>query len=365
MTQDLIHMNKKKVIIVGCLGQDGSLMAEKLIKETNYEIYGICRRSSNPNFKNIQGILNNPRFHLKYGDIADEISISSFVQEIKPDYLINCSGYVFVGPSWETPDLVYRINFRGTLNCLEAIRKFAPECRFFSSGSSEEFAGGVETPQTIDTKKIPNNHYGCSKIMAGHLVQLYRKKYNLFAVHGVLYNHESNRRGDNSIFLFPKVCQEAIQIMKKYGRNDTFTPLLVGNLDSIRSWSAAEDIINGIWLMLNNKEPKDYILSSGKVNTVKELIEEVFKCFGLVGKWRNEELWYEQNLICKSVNEFKRDEHQIILNGICSSAEIELDWKRKYDLEALIKEMVQSDLEEANESKYLKEGGFKEYSVMD
>ena len=184
-----------KIIITGILGQDGANMAEYLLANTNYEIYGVMRRSSNPNFINCLKFLNDPRFKLIYGDLSDSVSIDSLVKDIQPDYFINFGAQSFVGCSWEIPLQTFDTNATGVARCLEAIRKHKKSCRFYSAGSSEEFGDVQYSPQDINHPVRPRSPYGASKAAARHLVKVYRESYNLYAVHGVLFNHEGTKRG--------------------------------------------------------------------------------------------------------------------------------------------------------------------------
>ena len=185
----------KKVLISGVTGQTASYMVDHLLKSTDHEIYGIVRRLSVPNHRNIQHNLNNPRFKLVTGDLTDGTSIGKMVQEIQPDFFLNFAAQSFVGISWQIPELTMDVNCLGVLRCLEAIKKYAPNCRFYSSGSSEEDGKVEYSPQDLEHPPHPMSSYAVSKVCARYLVQVYRESFGLFAVHCRCHNHESERRG--------------------------------------------------------------------------------------------------------------------------------------------------------------------------
>jgi len=194
-------MELKKVLITGILGQDGANMAEYLLKELDLalEVFGMMRRTSNANFGNIESFKEHPRFHLVCGDLTDEVSIDKLVEKIKPDYFINFGANSFVGCSWDMPLQVFDVNTLGVIRSLEAIRKFKPDCRFYSAGSSEELGDIDYSPQDINHPIKPRSPYGASKAAARHLVKVYRESYNMFAVHSILFNHEGVRRGEEFV----------------------------------------------------------------------------------------------------------------------------------------------------------------------
>jgi GDPmannose 4,6-dehydratase len=273
----------KKIIITGVTGQDGSYMAEYLLKDASYEIFGMIRRSSTNNYKNIQHLIGKPRFKIVLGDLSDSQSIENLVREIQPDYFINLAAQSFVAASWEIPEQTFDIDAMGVIRCLESIRKHAPKCRFYNAGSSEELGNVDYSPQDEKHALKPRSPYGAAKAAARHIVKVYRESYNLYAIQGLLYNHESERRGEE--FVTRKITKNIARIKKAIDCGEEFSPLELGNIDAKRDWSHAEDFIKGIWLMLNQKEPKEYILSSGSTYTVKEFIEKAFLAAGINGYW--------------------------------------------------------------------------------
>jgi GDPmannose 4,6-dehydratase len=347
----------KKIIITGVTGQDGSYMVDYLLKNTNNMIYGIRRRSSNPNLENIKHNLDNPRFKMVIGDLSDSNSLDELVSQIQPDYFINFAAQSFVGSSWQIPLQTFDATALGVLRCLEAIRKYAPNCRFYSAGSSEEMGDVLYSPQDLKHPIRPRSPYGAAKAAARHITKVYRESYNLFAIHSILYNHESERRGEE--FVTRKITQNVARIHKSIQNKLPFEPLELGNLDSKRDWSHAEDFIRGIWLMLNQEKPKEYILSSNETHSVREFVEKSFKFAGInefhwVGEKEEEALvlpdylvldGYVQSKILVKINpRFYRPAEVDLLLGDSTEARNELGWKPENSFDNLIKRMVENDI---------------------
>ena len=213
----------KKVLITGILGQDGANMAKYLLDTEDVLIYGMMRRTSNVNETNILEFKDDERFSLVYGDLTDDVSINKLVKEIEPDYLINFGANSFVGCSWDMPLQVFDVNTLGVIRCLEAIRKFKPECRFYSAGSSEELGDVDYSPQDIKHPIKPRSPYGASKAAARHIVKVYRESYNLFAIHSILFNHEGLKRGEE--FVTRKITKSVAKIATAIANNEKFEPL--------------------------------------------------------------------------------------------------------------------------------------------
>ena len=226
----------KKVIITVILGQDGANMAEYLLGlDEQIEVFGMMRRSSNVNDINISAFKTHPRFSLVCGDLTDEISIDNLVKDIQPDYFINFGANSFVGCSWDMPLQVFDVNTLGVIRALEAIRKFKPDCRFYSAGSSEELGDVDYSPQDINHPIKPRSPYGASKAAARHLVKVYRESYDIFAVHSILFNHEGLRRGEE--FVTRKITKGVAKIATAIANNESFKPLQLGNIYPKRDWS--------------------------------------------------------------------------------------------------------------------------------
>ena len=267
-------MEVNKVIITGVTGQDGSYMVDFILKNTNHTVYGIRRRSSNPNLKNIEHNLNNPRFKLIIADLCDSNSIDEIVKDIKPDYFLNFAAQSFVGSSWQIPLQTFDATAVGVLRCLEAIRKYAPKCRFYSAGSSEEMGDVLYSPQDLNHPIRPRSPYGAAKAAARHITKVYRDSYNLFAIHSILYNHESERRGEE--FVTRKITCGVARINYCIKNGLPFEPIHLGNLQAKRDWSHAEDFMEAVWIMMNQDEPREYILSSNEAHSIKEFAEKAF-----------------------------------------------------------------------------------------
>jgi len=347
----------KKVIISGILGQDGSTMAEYLLsKFTNLQIFGMMRRSSNPNFVNIQSFKDDARFKLQFLDLSDANSIETSVKEIQPDYFINFAANSFVGVSWKMPEQVMDVNTLGVLRCLEAIRKFKPDCRFYSAGSSEEWGNVDYSPQDIKHPIKPRSPYGASKAAARHIVKVYRESYNLYAVHGILFNHEGTKRGEE--FVTRKISKGVARIYHSILNSKNFDPIELGNLDAKRDWSDSRDFVEGVWLMLNQNQPKDYILSSGENHSIREFVEKSFDCAGLDGFWegsKEDEKYYLigcthekiakfEPCLVKINKEFYRPAEVDLLLGDSSPIKRDLGWSPKISFDELVRSMVNFDI---------------------
>jgi len=349
----------KKIIITGILGQDGANMAEYLLslydefglEEYDYEIYGMMRRSANPNLKNIEKIKNHPRFNLQFLDLGDSASIDTAVKEIQPDYFINFAANSFVGISWKMPEQVMNINALGVLRCLEAIRKFKPDCRFYSAGSSEEWGNVDYSPQDITHPIKPRSPYGASKAAARHLVKVYRESYGLYAVHGILFNHEGTKRGEE--FVTRKISKGVARIKDALDsmifEKEAPDPIELGNLDAKRDWSDSRDFVEGVWLMLNQDSPKDYILSSGETHSIREFIEKAFAVAGINGSWYGEGLdevfVTGQQTLVRINPEFYRPAEVDLLLGDSSPIRKKLGWEPKISFDKLVESMVLYDIE--------------------
>jgi len=342
-----------KVLITGILGQDGANMVEYLLANTKAQIFGMIRRTSNPNFINCKNFINNPRFQLVYGDLSDGVSIDNLVRDIQPDYFINFAAQSFVGCSWEIPLQTFDVNATGVARCLEAVRRFQPKCRFYSAGSSEEFGDVSYSPQDINHPIKPRSPYGASKAAARHLVKVYRESYNLYAVHGILFNHEGTKRGEE--FVTRKISKGVARIHHALKNKQTFNPIELGNLDSKRDWSDSEDFVDGVWRILNQNSPKDYVLSSNETHSIREFVEKSFQHAGINGFWSGEKqnekycfkpsgLTYQIELV-KINPKFYRPAEVDLLLGDSTPARQELDWKPKISFDKLVEKMVRYDID--------------------
>lgn len=346
----------KNVVITGITGQDGSYMAEHILNTTNYVIYGMVRRASTNNYKNINHLINHERFKIVTGDLSDSQSIDNIVREIKPDYFINLAAQSFVGASWQIPEQTFDIDAVGVIRCLEAIRKHSPSCRFYNAGSSEELGNVDYSPQDENHPLKPRSPYGAAKAAARHIVKVYRESYNLFAIQGLLYNHESPRRGEE--FVTRKITKHIARIKKELELGkDYVAPIELGNIYAKRDWSHAKDFVEGIWMMLNQNEPKEYLLASGETHTVKEFINKAFDICGLHGEWRGDgvdekfllqktknSIYYDNKVLVKINPTFYRPAEVDLLLGNPSLAKNELKWFPKLSFDNLVKEMIDFDI---------------------
>lgn len=353
----------KKVIVTGVTGQDGSYMVDYLLKKTPHKVYGVIRRTSKPDFSNLSEAMGNPSFQLVTADLSDSASLDHIVNEIKPDYFINLAAQSFVKASWDIPEQTFDVGATGVLRCLEAVRKHAPNCRFYNAGSSEEYGDVICAPQDETHPLRPRSPYGAGKAAARHIVKVYRESYKLYAVQGLLFNHESERRGHE--FVTRKITLGVARIVKSLSEGQSFEPIELGNIDSKRDWSHAEDFVDGIWKMLNQESPQEYVLSSNETHTIREFIEKAFTAAGIEGYWAKVHSPEDERYILRSdfsaVDEidlvrinpiFYRPAEVDLLLGNSNKARQELGWAPQISFDGLVKRMVDSDLKAANVTPY-------------
>lgn len=336
----------KKIIITGVTGQDGSLMCDFLLENTSdYVIAGI-RRLSVANHDNLEHLKGNSRFRLIDLDITDHQNTNEVVIREKPDFFINFAANSFVGNSWEMPISHMTTNCMAVLYQLEALRNFAPNCKYYNAGSSEEFGDVEFTPQNETHPLRPRSPYGASKASARQWVKVYRDSYNLYAVQGWLFNHEGDRRGEE--FVTRKISKNIARISHAIKKGENFLPLTLGNLEAQRDWSDAADVIESVWLMLQQKEPKDYVISSGETNSVRRFLDESLKHanikFKAEGEGINEKYYTLDGKLIFEVNpKYYRPAEVEKLQGDCSQAIKELKWERKTNFSGLVKKMFDHD----------------------
>ena len=351
----LIGTNKI-VFITGVTGQDGSFMVDYLLKNTDYFIFGGARRLSIKNHENIGHLENNPRFKLVNFDLSDAHSISKIVESLKPDYFINLAAQTFVGSSWDFPSQTWECNTTSVIHILEAIRQHKPSCRFYNAGSSEEYGNVAYTPQDENHPAKPRSPYGASKSAARQLVKVYRESYNLYAIQGLLFNHEGTRRGEE--FVTRKITKGVAKIKKAILEGKSFEPIELGNVKARRDWSDAEDFVDGIWKMLNQDKPNEYVLSSNETHTIEEFVYCAFKAADIEGTWHGEAelaefsittkdaIKYEpvSSVLVKINPKFYRPAEVDLLLGDSTKARTELKWEPKTSFEQLVDKMVKNDL---------------------
>jgi GDPmannose 4,6-dehydratase len=314
----------KRAIITGITGQDGSYLAELLLSK-GYEVVGTVRRASAPNYWRIQPLL--PRLIIKPADLLDQLSIIRLVDEVRPHELYNLAAMSFVPASWDQPLLTGEFNAQGVTRVLEAIRHVDPSIRMYQASSSEMFGKVREMPQTELTPFYPRSPYGVSKVFAHYITVNYRESYNLFAVSGILFNHESPRRGIE--FVTRKVTDAVARI--KLGVIDT---LSLGNLDAHRDWGFAGDYVQAMWMMLQQDQPDDYVIATGISHSVRDLVEIAFRHAGLD--------WAKYVRLDPTLIRPAEVEHLI---GNNAKAHQQLGWTPTVDFAGLVKMMVDADLE--------------------
>jgi GDPmannose 4,6-dehydratase len=314
----------KRALITGITGQDGSYLAELLL-EKGYEVYGTVRRLSAPNSWRIEHILD--RITLRPADLLDQLSLLNVIDELRPQEIYNLAAMSFVPASWEQPMLTGEFNAQGVTRMLDAVRRVDPKIRFYQASSSEMFGKVREVPQTELTPFYPRSPYGVSKVYAHYITVNYRESYDMFAVSGMLFNHESPRRGLE--FVTRKVTDAVARI--KLG---LASELRIGNLDAQRDWGFAGDYVRAMWLMLQQDRADDYVISTGVSHSVRELIEIAFGRVGL--DWRKHTVQDPAFLRPAEVDH---------LLGDSTKAQRELGWKPEVDFKRLVEMMVDADLE--------------------
>lgn len=354
----------KVALITGITGQDGSYLAELLL-EKGYEVHGMKRRASSFNTQRIdhlyQDIHNKgAKFKLHYGDLTDSSNLIRLIQEIQPDEIYNLAAQSHVKVSFDSPEYTANADGIGTLRLLEAIRILGLEkkTKFYQASTSELFGLVQETPQKETTPFYPRSPYACAKLYAYWICINYREGYNIFACNGILFNHESPRRGET--FVTRKITRAACRI--KLGLEDK---LYLGNLSSQRDWGHAKDYVEGMWRILQQDKPQDYVLATGVTTTIRDFCKMAFKEAGIEIEFRGEGI--EEKGINKATGEviievdpryFRPTEVEFLL-GDSSKARKELGWKPKYDLQMLVKEMVEEDMKEAQKAKLLLSEGYE------
>lgn len=313
----------KRALVTGVTGQDGSYLAELLL-EKGYEVYGVRRRTSTPNYENCKHIKD--KITWISADLTDMASLIEAVRISNPDEVYNLAAQSFVAASWPQPLATGQLTAISVTNMLEAVRIMKPDAKFYQASSSEMFGKVVETPQKETTPFYPRSPYGVAKVYGHWITVNYRESFNMFACSGILFNHESPRRGLE--FVTRKVTDAAARI--KLGLQNE---LRMGNLDSLRDWGYAGDYVKAMWLMLQQEEPDDYVISTGEMHTVRELLEVAFSYVGLD---------YNDYVVIDP--EFVRPAEVDLLLGDCSKAKEKLGWKLEVGFKELIHMMVDEDL---------------------
>lgn len=317
-------MAQKRVLITGITGQDGSYLSEFLLQK-GYKVFGLTRRTSTPNYERIKHIQD--QIELIPGDLLDQQSLTSAVDHAQPDEIYNLAAQSFVQTSWSQPVLTGEFTALGATRMLEALRQVKPDAKFYQASSSEMFGKVHATPQNETTQFHPRSPYGVAKVY-GHWITInYRESYDLFAISGILFNHESPRRGLE--FVTRKVSHSVAKIHLKHADH-----IVLGNLDAKRDWGFAGDYVEAMWMMLQQKEPDDYVVATGENHSVAEFVEEAFKVIGITD-WKK---------YVKTSKEFIRPAEVDFLIGDATKARTVLGWKPKVTFKELVKMMVEADI---------------------
>ncbi len=335
-----------RALITGITGQDGSYLAEFLL-DKGYEVHGLIRRSSTENTDRIRHLIGDPaRVTLHYGDMTDAGSLSRLLYKIGPDEVYNLAAQSHVKVSFDIPKFTADVNAVGTLMLLDSIREVNPEIKFYQASSSELFGKVREIPQKENTPFYPRSPYAVSKLYAYWITVNYRESYNLFACNGILFNHESPRRGRN--FVTRKITTGIADILN--GKSEC---LYLGNLNAKRDWGFAGDYVEAMWLILQQDKPDDYVVATGETHTVREFCELAFKAVGINLAWMGEglnEIGVDKDtgrVLVRVSSEFFRPAEVDLLLGDSTKARSKLGWKPRVSFEELVAMMVRSDAEAA------------------
>ncbi len=357
-------MEKKVALISGITGQDGSYLAEFLLKK-NYEVHGIKRRASSFNTQRIDHLyqdphINNPNFFLHYGDLTDSVNLMSIIQKVNPDEIYNLGAQSHVAVSFETPEYTANSDALGTLRLLEAIRllKLVDKTKFYQASTSELYGLVQETPQNEKTPFYPRSPYGVAKLYAYWIVVNYRESYGIFACNGILFNHESPRRGET--FVTRKITRGLSQIDQKLSKY-----LYLGNIDAIRDWGHAKDYVEIQWKILQQDTPEDFVIATGRQESVRRFIELSAKELGWGGIiWEGEGIDEigrradTNEIVIRIDKKYFRPCEVNSLVGDAGKANKKLGWLPKISLEELVSDMINSDRELAKKESLLKNKGY-------
>ena len=355
----------KKAFITGVTGQDGSYLAELLLGK-GYEVHGLKRRSSSFNTGRIEHLLDNPMFKLHDGDLADSTNLTRLVKEIQPDEIYNLAAQSHVKVSWDCPEFTAETDAVGTLRLLEAIRinGLEKKTKFYQASTSELFGLIQEPIQSEKTPFYPRSPYGVAKMYSYWIVVNYRESFGMFACNGILFNHESPRRGET--FVTRKITMAAARI--SLGMQEK---LSLGNLNAKRDWGHAKDYVEGMWRILQNDKPEDFVLVTGTTTSIRDFVTMTFKELGIDIEWQGSGV--DEKGINKATGKvvvdvnpayFRPAEVELLL-GDSTKARTKLGWKPTYDLQMLCHEMVESDLDLAKREKLLNDNGFKTHTPQE
>ena len=337
----------KKAFITGVTGQDGSYLAEFLLSK-GYEVHAIIRRSSVFTTQRIDHIFNHPNFKTYHGDLTDSSNLHTLLARIQPDEIYNLGAQSHVAVSFEVPEYTAEVDAIGTIRLLDAIKDLGQKPKFYQASTSELFGGLPETaPQNENTFFYPKSPYGAAKLYAYWITVNYRESYNLFACNGIMFNHESPRRGET--FVTKKITKAVARISQN--RQDC---LMLGNLDAKRDWGYAKDYVECMWLMLQKEKPSDYVIASGKAYTVREFVNIAFSEIDIELRWEGVGLnetgidVATGNVLVRIDPKYFRPSEVDVLWGDATKAKMELGWEPKTSLRELVHIMVNYDLKNEN-----------------
>jgi len=370
---------RKVALITGITGQDGSYLAEFLLKK-GYEVHGIKRRTSLFNTDRIDHLYQDPhekdvKLHLYFGDMTDSMNLTRIIQEVQPDEIYNLAAMSHVAVSFETPEYVANADGTGTLRILEAVKLLglAKKTKIYQASTSELYGKVQETPQSETTPFYPRSPYAVAKMYAYWITVNYREAYGMFACNGILFNHESPVRGET--FVTRKITRAASKIA--LGLQDK---LYLGNLDAKRDWGHAKDYVRMMWMILQTDEPEDWVIATGKTTTVREFVKMSFAYAGIELEFKGEGIDEKAFVVSCSNPKYKletgrevvavdpkyfRPAEVDLLLGDPSKAEKKLGWEREYNLKELVDDMMKSDLHLMTKDQYLKDGGYRIMSYFE
>ena len=359
---------EKVAFITGITGQDGAYLAELLLKK-NYTVHGLKRRSSSFNTGRIDHLYQDPHvsrrnFILHHGDLTDSTNLIRIIQEVQPDEIYNLAAQSHVHVSFETPEYTANADALGTLRILEAIRLLGmvEKTKFYQASTSELYGIAQEVPQNENTPFYPRSPYAVAKLYGYWITINYREAYNMYACNGILFNHESPVRGET--FVTRKITRAAVRISM-----GTQEQVYLGNLDAKRDWGHAGDFVDGMWRLLQQEKPEDFVLATGVTTTIREFAERAFAEVGITLGWSGrgvDEVGRDTktgNTVVSVDPTYFRPTEVDLLIGDATKARKKLGWKPTLDLQQMIEEMIASDLEEARKDQHLQSGGFKTNGV--
>lgn len=350
----------KRALITGINGQDGSYLAELLL-EKGYEVYGLMRRKSVVDYGNVEHIKDKINFI--YGDMTDLVSLVNAMRTSKADEVYNLAAQSFVATSWEQPVATADIDALGVTNLLEAVKLVKPEARFYQASTSEMFGLVQEIPQKETTPFYPRSPYGVAKLYGHWITKNYRESYDMYACSGILFNHESERRGKE--FVTRKITDAVARI--KYGIQDH---LELGNMDSKRDWGHSKDYVRAMWLMLQQDKADDYVIATNETRTVREFVEIAFACLDINIKWQGEgveEVGIDDatgKVVVKVNPKFFRPAEVDILIGDPTKAETKLGWEREISFKDLVQRMMKNDMKLVQKEIKIREIGLVEKEIV-